>query len=82
MAGLTSGDFVSGTVLTIDGARDNWFGGWPPSFATTDGGDPLTAARRTTAGESAKEATPGPKELINKMSVCPMCRSSTHATMP
>jgi len=25
-----AGDFFSGSVLTIDGARDNWFGGWPP----------------------------------------------------
>ena len=26
-----AGDFFSGTVLTLDGARDNWFGSWPPS---------------------------------------------------
>ncbi|MGI8460365.1 MAG: SDR family oxidoreductase [Solirubrobacterales bacterium] len=25
-----AGDFFSGTTLTIDGARDNWFGPWPP----------------------------------------------------
>jgi citronellol/citronellal dehydrogenase len=25
-----AGDFFSGTVLTLDGARDNWFGRWPP----------------------------------------------------
>src|SRR5919198_114837 len=25
-----AGDYFSGTVLTLDGARDNWFGGWPP----------------------------------------------------
>jgi citronellol/citronellal dehydrogenase len=25
-----AGDFFSGTVITLDGARDNWFGGWPP----------------------------------------------------
>jgi NAD(P)-dependent dehydrogenase (short-subunit alcohol dehydrogenase family) len=24
-------DYISGTVLTIDGARDNWVGGWPPT---------------------------------------------------
>ncbi len=24
-----AGDYVSGTVLTIDGARDNWLGAWP-----------------------------------------------------
>jgi len=27
-----AGDFLSGTVLTMDGARDNWFGSWPPRF--------------------------------------------------
>jgi NAD(P)-dependent dehydrogenase (short-subunit alcohol dehydrogenase family) len=25
-----AGDFYSGCVITIDGARDNWFGTWPP----------------------------------------------------
>jgi|SRR5215211_856471 len=25
-----AGDFFSGTVITMDGARDNWFGSWPP----------------------------------------------------
>jgi citronellol/citronellal dehydrogenase len=25
-----AGDFFSGTVITLDGARDNWFGPWPP----------------------------------------------------
>ena len=32
MAYLASpaGDYFSGAVLTIDGARDNWFGAWPP----------------------------------------------------
>lgn len=24
-----AGDFITGTVITIDGARDNWFGPWP-----------------------------------------------------
>jgi len=26
-----AGDFFSGAVLTMDGARDNWFGAWPPT---------------------------------------------------
>lgn len=26
-----AGDFFSGSVVTMDGARDNWFGSWPPS---------------------------------------------------
>ena len=25
-----AGDYFSGAVLTLDGARDNWFGAWPP----------------------------------------------------
>ena len=25
-----AGDFISGTIVTVDGARDNWFGPWPP----------------------------------------------------
>ena len=25
-----AGDFFSGSVITLDGARDNWFGSWPP----------------------------------------------------
>lgn len=25
-----AGDFISGTTVTVDGARDNWFGPWPP----------------------------------------------------
>jgi citronellol/citronellal dehydrogenase len=40
-----AGDFVSGTVLTIDGARDNWFGGWPPAGLTGEGGKPLAEER-------------------------------------
>ena len=28
-----AGDFFSGAVLTMDGARDNWFGNWPPAPA-------------------------------------------------
>jgi citronellol/citronellal dehydrogenase len=41
-----AGDFVSGTVLTIDGARDNWFGAWPPAGLTGEGGKPLAEERR------------------------------------
>jgi citronellol/citronellal dehydrogenase len=48
MAYLASpaGDFFSGCVLTLDGARDNWFGGWPPGRAAGDGGEPLAEERR------------------------------------
>ena len=41
-----AGDFFSGTVLTIDGARDNWFGAWPPQFQAGDAGEPPAEERR------------------------------------
>jgi citronellol/citronellal dehydrogenase len=41
-----AGDFVSGSVVTIDGARDNWFGSWPPTGLTGEGGKPLAEERR------------------------------------
>lgn len=40
-----AGDFYSGTVITIDGARDNWFGSWPPG-AYGDSGEPPIEERR------------------------------------
>jgi citronellol/citronellal dehydrogenase len=45
-----AGDFVSGAVLTIDGARDNWFGTWPPARAADEAGRPLSEERRPKAG--------------------------------
>ena len=41
-----AGDFVSGSVITIDGARDNWFGSWPPAGLTGEGGKPIAEERR------------------------------------
>lgn len=41
-----AGDFISGTVLTVDGARDNWYGHWPPTNAVDAEGRPLAEARR------------------------------------
>jgi citronellol/citronellal dehydrogenase len=41
-----AGDFISGAVLTIDGARDNWYGRWPPAGAADAEGRPLAEARR------------------------------------
>ena len=35
------GDYFSGAILTLDGARDNWFGAWPPG-----GGPPPAEERR------------------------------------
>ena len=42
-----AGDYFSGTVLTIDGGRDNWFGAWPPARLTDDAGKPLAEERRS-----------------------------------
>jgi citronellol/citronellal dehydrogenase len=41
-----AGDYFSGAVLTLDGARDNWFGAWPPVGLAGEGGRPLTEERR------------------------------------
>ncbi len=43
------GDFVSGAVLTIDGARDNWFGSWPPGAIADDSGKVVAEERRPPA---------------------------------
>src|SRR5919109_525541 len=41
-----AGDYLSGAVLTIDGARDNWFGSWPPGELVDEAGRPLAEERR------------------------------------
>jgi NAD(P)-dependent dehydrogenase (short-subunit alcohol dehydrogenase family) len=41
-----AGDFVSGTTITIDGARDNWAGPWPPDAIAGEGGEPVAEERR------------------------------------
>ncbi len=41
-----AGDFLSGCVITIDGARDNWFGAWPPAGVTGESGEPLAEERK------------------------------------
>ncbi|MQA72886.1 MAG: SDR family oxidoreductase [Solirubrobacterales bacterium] len=40
-----AGDFFSGSVITIDGARDNWFGAWPPG-ADGESREPPAEERR------------------------------------
>jgi citronellol/citronellal dehydrogenase len=45
-----AGDYLSGAVLTIDGARDNWMGPWPPAGLTDEGGRPLAEERRPRGG--------------------------------
>jgi citronellol/citronellal dehydrogenase len=52
-----AGDFISGTVLTVDGARDNWYGSWPPSGAADADGRPLAEARRVVPPEPGQPAS-------------------------
>jgi len=40
------GRALSGSVITLDGARDNWFGPWPPQSLLDDGGEVPTEERR------------------------------------
>jgi citronellol/citronellal dehydrogenase len=40
------GRALSGSVVTLDGARDNWFGPWPPPSLTDDDGTVPTEQRR------------------------------------
>ncbi len=41
-----AGDYHSGSIITVDGARDNWFGPWPPGGLTDEGGKPLAEERK------------------------------------
>ena len=41
-----AGDFFSGAVITMDGARDDWLGPWPPAQAADEQGTPLSEQRR------------------------------------
>jgi citronellol/citronellal dehydrogenase len=41
-----AGDYYSGTTITIDGGRDNWFGPWPPPGLSDESGKPLSEERR------------------------------------
>src|SRR6185437_9438149 len=40
-----AGDFFSGAVITMDGARDDWLGPWPPAQAADEQGTPLSEQR-------------------------------------
>jgi citronellol/citronellal dehydrogenase len=42
----SAGDFYSGSVLTMDGGRDNWLGPWPPTQLVDEAGKPVAEARR------------------------------------
>jgi citronellol/citronellal dehydrogenase len=41
-----AGDFYSGSVLTMDGARDNWLGPWPPTQLIDEAGKPVSEDRK------------------------------------
>ena len=43
------GRALSGSVVTLDGAADNWFGPWPPTTLTDDAGAVPTEERRATS---------------------------------
>jgi citronellol/citronellal dehydrogenase len=43
------GDYLSGAVITIDGARDNLLGPWPPRGLADESGRPLTEERKPKA---------------------------------
>jgi citronellol/citronellal dehydrogenase len=44
------GRAFSGTVVTLDGALDNWFGPWPPEDLSPDGQIPVEERSRTASG--------------------------------
>jgi citronellol/citronellal dehydrogenase len=46
LLGSPLGARLSGSVVTLDGARDNWFGPWPPSGLTERTGEVPTEERR------------------------------------
>ena len=41
-----AGDFTSGSVITVDGARDNWMGPWPPQAIAGDSGSVVAEERK------------------------------------
>ena len=43
----------SGSTVTLDGARDNWFGPWPPPGLADSGGEVPTEERRGAGGSPA-----------------------------
>ena len=46
LAASDLGRALSGSVITLDGARDNWFGPWPPPSLVEDEGTVPTEERR------------------------------------
>jgi len=48
-------DYFSGAILTLDGARDNWRGAWPPESYVDERGAALTEARRAPSPDTRTE---------------------------
>ena len=46
-----AGDYYSGAVITLDGARDNFYGAWPPRGMADESGAPPKEARRAKPGD-------------------------------
>ena len=46
LAASPLGRALSGSVITLDGARDNWFGPWPPAALVPEGGGIPAEERR------------------------------------
>ncbi|MEX1142561.1 MAG: SDR family oxidoreductase [Thermoleophilaceae bacterium] len=42
-----AGDFHTGAILTLDGARDDWLGPWPPTQIADAAGKPLAEQRQS-----------------------------------
>ncbi len=57
----SAGDFFSGTVITMDGARDDWLGPWPPPQATDEEGRPLSEERREPVRPSPDSGAQAPQ---------------------
>ncbi len=55
-----AGDYHSGSIITIDGARDNWFGPWPPGGLVDAGGKPLAEERKKTSDARPQTSEPVP----------------------
>ena len=49
LAATPLGHSLSGSVVTLDGGRDNWFGPWPPPSLVDDAGTVPTEQRRPRA---------------------------------
>ena len=47
------GRAFSGTVVTLDGARDNWYGPWPPPGLVGESGEVPTEERRGTGNRTS-----------------------------